>query len=99
MEGVAVAAAHRGRGVARAVLERVEQELRREQRLGLLTSGRAAGLYRHLGWQRWRGRTLVARPEGDVVDRDHGALLVRALAAQVDLDADVVCEPRAGSAW
>jgi aminoglycoside 2'-N-acetyltransferase I len=55
-----------------------------------------------VGWERWRGPTLVRRGAGTVrTALEDGAIMVLRFgaSADADLDAPLSCEPRPGADW
>lgn len=101
VEGVATAASHRGRGLGSAVMTEIGAVLRAEYELGALGTG-AYAFYEALGWERWRGPTLVRREGGDTRTAwEDGAIMVLRFgpSAGIDLAAPLSCEPRPGDDW
>jgi hypothetical protein len=75
--------------------------VRAQYELGALGTGEYA-FYESLGWERWRGPTLVRAEGGDIrTSWDDGAIMVLRFgrSADADLDAPISCEPRAGDDW
>ena len=101
VEAVAVAAAHRRRGVASAVVAGLEEVVRGAYDLGALgATDDGAALYAARGWQRWRGPTSVLGPAGTVrTPDDDGAVLVLPGAVPLDLDGSLTCDWRDGEVW
>ena len=101
VEAVAVAAAHRRRGVASAVVAGLEEVVRGAYDLGALgATDDGAALYAARGWQRWRGPTSVLGPAGTVrTPDDDGSVLVLPGAVPLDLDGSLTCDWRDGEVW
>lgn len=101
VEAVAVAVAHRRRGVASAVMDRLEDAVRGAYDLGALgATDEGAALYTARGWLCWRGPTSVLTPAGTVrTPEDDGAVLVLPGAVTLDLDESLTCDWRDGDAW
>jgi ribosomal protein S18 acetylase RimI-like enzyme len=80
---VYVSDSHRGRGVGRAVMERLIAEAKNcaapEQILLAVaaTQTAAAGLYRSLGFEKWGTEPAALKVGGDYVDEDHMILRIR----------------------
>ncbi len=101
VEGVAVREDWRGQGMGSAVLDAVEQVIRGGYPLGALSaSGAGARLYRPRGWVCWRGPTSVLSPDGLMrTAEDDGSVFVLPVEAEVDPDAQLVCDWRDGDVW
>jgi aminoglycoside 2'-N-acetyltransferase I len=102
VEGVATAPARQGRGLGSHVMGVVSDLLHREEfDMGALSTGNHA-FYERLGWERWRGPTFVRHGSALVrsEDDDDGVMVLRfGASANVDLDAPISCEARAGDDW
>jgi aminoglycoside 2'-N-acetyltransferase I len=101
VEGVATAAPYRGRGIGSAVMREIGALIRAEYELGALGTG-AYAFYEALGWERWRGPTLVRHGAETVRTswEDGGIMVLRfGHSADADLDAPLSCEPRPGDDW
>ena len=101
VEAIATAPACRRRGYASEVLGRINDLIREQYALGALSTGVPA-FYERLGWERWRGPTFVNGPRGleRTPDDDGGILILRTpRSAELDLDADIVADWRAGDVW
>lgn len=103
VEGVAVHAAHRGRGLGAAVMDRLEEIVRRAYTLGALSaSEEALTFYAARGWLPWRGATYTLGPSGpERTPDDDDAVFVLPVAggAAVDTGADLFCDWRDGDPW
>jgi aminoglycoside 2'-N-acetyltransferase I len=101
VEAVAVAAAHRRRGVGSALMDELEDAVLGGYDLGALgATDDGAALYAARGWQRWRGPTSVLTPAGTVRTLDDdGTVLVLPGAVALDLDGSLTCDWRDGDAW
>lgn len=107
VEAVAVRADARARGHGRVVMEALHGLVRERFDIGVLCAA-VDGYYDRLGWERWRGLTYVAGPAGleardgwvRTAEEDGGIFVLRtACTPELDLDAPIVCEPRAGDDW
>ena len=101
VEGLAVARAHRGRGLGgrlMAVLEAAADE--RYEIAALSTTDAAAPFYSGRGWLAWQGPTAVER-DGEVQRSpdDDGGVFVRPGTAVVDLAGELICDWRDGDVW
>lgn len=101
VEGVAVRADRRRRGYGAAMMEALEEVIRRSYQLGALgASDEGAALYTSRGWQRWRGKTWVLSPNGITrTADDDGDVWVLQGEATLDLDGDLTCDWREGDVW
>ncbi|MER7593513.1 MULTISPECIES: GNAT family N-acetyltransferase [Streptomyces] len=79
VEGVAVRADARRRGLGGAVMDALERVVDGTHRFGALSaSDEGAALYRGRGWRVWDGRIAVLGPDGTVpLPEEEGGLLVR----------------------
>lgn len=102
VEGVATRTAHRRRGLGSAVMRAVNDHIDATFELGALGTGEP-GFYERLGWRLWRGPTGVRGEDGSITPtpEDDGAVMVRLTPAspELDLDAQIACDPRAGDVW
>lgn len=102
LEGVAVRADHRGRGLGAALMGPLERVVRGAHQLGALASTEEAlGFYAARGWQRWRGPTSVLGPEGvrRTPDGDGAVFVLPSPGLALDLDGDLACDWRDGDVW
>jgi aminoglycoside 2'-N-acetyltransferase I len=101
VEAVAVDAAYRRRGHGAAVMDALEDVIRRAYDLGALTASDAgARLYERRGWTRWEGLTSALTPAGIVRTPDEdGSVWVLPLDARLDPDAELTCDWRTGDLW
>jgi aminoglycoside 2'-N-acetyltransferase I len=101
VEAVAVAASHRRRGLASAVMAELEEVIRRAYDLGALSATDAgAALYASRGWQLWRGPISALTPSGTVrTPHEDGALHVLPCAAALDLTGELTADWRDGDLW
>lgn len=89
------------RGIGTALLRRAGRLIADRFELGLLSTGEHA-FYSRLGWERWRGPTFVATPDGRVrtPDDDDGLMILRTAATPaLDLDREIVADWRTGDVW
>jgi aminoglycoside 2'-N-acetyltransferase I len=101
VEAVATASPHRRAGYGTAVMTHIGSLIHARYPLGALSTG-APNFYSALGWERWRGPTLVNTPQGRVrtPDDDGGIMILRTLRAPVlDLGGPIVCDWRPGDVW
>jgi aminoglycoside 2'-N-acetyltransferase I len=103
VEGVAVRADLRGRGYGAAVMDRLEDIIRRAYDLGALGAAEGAeGFHSARGWRVWQGRTSMLTPSGIVPTPDEdGSIFVLQVesGATLDLSGELVCDWREGGAW
>lgn len=101
VEGVAVHAAHRGRGHGDRVMAALERIIAGAYDLGALGStDEALGFYRRRGWIRWRGATSALTPAGVVRTPDaDDCVFVMPVTARLDPSGELVCDARDGDAW
>lgn len=105
LEAVAVREDWRGRGLAMAIMNGLEQVVRGAYHLGALSASEAGRpLYTARGWLPWQGATSVLSPDGVTrTTDDDGALFVLpvALPDGVDLDTrgEITCDWRDGDVW
>jgi aminoglycoside 2'-N-acetyltransferase I len=101
VEGVATAPGRHGGGLGSAVMQRINQLVRANYEFGALATGRHT-FYERVGWERWRGPTLVRRGD-DLVrtpDDDDAVMVMRfGPTADVDLALPLSCDMRAGDVW
>lgn len=102
VEAVAVRPDRQGRGLGRAVMERLAARIRDAYEIGVLSTG-APGFYARLGWERWRGPSFVVAATGErrrTPDEDDGLMVLRAgPGAALDLTLAISCAERAGDCW
>ena len=101
VEAVATAPAEQRRGYGSAVMREVNQHVRDTYELGALGTG-SQGFYERLGWQIWRGPTLVRTENGDMRTADEDGyilILTTPSTPPLDLSAPISCEWRPGDAW
>ena len=100
VEGVVVRAASRGRGLGRLVMAEVHRIVDAAYDLGALSStDDGLGFYPALGWLPWRGSSGVLTPDGVAPTPDEDLLVRPVAGVPLDLDGDLVCEPRGGDPW
>ena len=100
VEGVAVRADYRRRGIGAALMAALGDVIKRAYPLGALSaSDDGRSLYEALDWQAWRGQTFVQSPSGveRTPDEDGGILLLS--SASLDLDGSLACDWRSGDVW
>jgi aminoglycoside 2'-N-acetyltransferase I len=100
VEGVAVRAALRRRGVGRLLMAELDRLSIAYDVSALGASDDGVPFYRTLGWQQWRGALSALAPSGIVSTPDeHGAIFVRPGSAPLDLDGELTCDWRDGDVW
>ena len=101
VEAVAVREDCRGQGLARALLDGVEQVVRGAYQVGAASSpGTARGVYTRRGWLPWHGSTGVLSPDGPTrTPDDDGAVSVLPVGVRMDTSAELMCDWRAGRVW
>lgn len=101
VEGVAVREDCRGRGLAHALLDGVEQVIRGAYQVGAASSSEAARrVYAARGWLPWRGPTSVLAPAGPMrTPDDDGGVYVLPVGISLDTSAALACDWRAGDVW
>jgi aminoglycoside 2'-N-acetyltransferase I len=100
VEGVAVRADRRRRGVGGVVMSALEDVVRGAYPLGALSASEdALEFYAARGWQRWRGRTFAMTPTGveRTEEEDDGIFVLPVVP--LDLAADLTCDWRDGDVW
>jgi aminoglycoside 2'-N-acetyltransferase I len=100
VEAVCTDPERQGDGVGRLVMERLHEEIASRWVVALLSTGRATGFYKRLGWQRWLGPTYTQTRDGVVLD-GHEGLMVLSCDRSVALDRTltVTCQHRPGDVW
>jgi aminoglycoside 2'-N-acetyltransferase I len=103
VEAVATRGDQRGRGLATLVMREVGRVVGESYELGALGDGSGIpGFYQRLGWETWRGPTFVATSRGpERTPEEDGSILVLRTPATGELDpnAPIICDWRAGDAW
>ena len=101
VEGVAVRADRRRRGLGAALMEAVEQIVRSAYELGALSvTEDGEGLYAARGWHRWRGPTSALTPSGLARTPDNdGGIYVLPVTAALNLEGELTCDWRDGDVW
>ena len=101
VEGVAVRADRRRRGLGAAIMSELEQVIRSAYQLGALGASAEGGLlYASRGWQLWRGPSCALTPDGirRTADKD-GIIYVLPVSVPLDVSAELTCDWRPGSLW
>jgi aminoglycoside 2'-N-acetyltransferase I len=101
VEGVAVRADHRRRGVGAAMMAELERVARGAYEVAALgATDEAVPFYTSRGWLPWRGPTSALTPTGIArTTEDDGGVFVLPLAADLDLDGELTCDWRGGDVW
>jgi aminoglycoside 2'-N-acetyltransferase I len=101
VEAVATWPVHQRRGFATEVMRAVGGHIDGVFELGALDTG-VPGFYAPLGWEVWKGPTLVRTDAGPVrTANEDGAVMVRRTPTTpaLDLSAPISCEWRPGDVW
>ena len=101
VENVAVAASHRRRGVASALMAELERVVLAGHGAGFLgASDEGALLYERRGWRVWRGPLSVLTVTGvQRTPEEDGGVRVLDPGGVWDVEQDLVCEWRSGDVW
>lgn len=101
VEAVGVRDGHRRNGVGSAVMQPLEQIIRRGYAMGALgATDDAVPFYLARGWRQWRGPASALTPTGILPTPDEqGAIYVLPVAVPLDLDAEITCDWRDGDVW
>ena len=104
VEGLAVRADQRGRGVGGRLMTALEDVVVRGGfEMGALSAtAEAAGFYEARGWWRWQGPSSAFGPSGiEYTPEDDGAIFVLPLPAAglIDVDGALTCDWRDGELW
>lgn len=97
VEGVAVRADRRRRGVGGALMRALDPVLPTFHLAALCGTDAGIAFYEALGWQPWRGALSALTPAG-IVPSDE-LVHVRPLAVALDLDGELTCDWREGELW
>ena len=101
VEAVATVATHRRKGHGMTVMTHIVELIRGGYALGALSTGTPA-FYTRLGWEHWRGPTLVEGRAGrERTPDDDGAVMIlrTSQSPHLDLDGEIVCDWRPGDVW
>lgn len=103
VEGVAVRADRRGRGLGAAVMAMAETIVRSAYDFGALgAGGDVSDFYVHRGWRQWEGPTWVTAPGGPRrTEEDDGGVYVLPTPAgpELDFSGPLMCDWRPGDVW
>jgi aminoglycoside 2'-N-acetyltransferase I len=101
VEAVAVREDWRGQGLARALMDGVEQVVRGAYQLGALSASEMGReMYIGRGWLPWHGPTSVLAPTGLVrTPDDDGSVFVLPVTLELDPSAELTCDWREGDVW
>ena len=98
VESVATAPDQQSRGYTTAVMRRIAMEIAGFE-LGGLSTGIPA-FYERLGWEPWRGPLAIRTDDGlSPTPRDNAMVLRLPRTPELDLDAPMTAEWRAGELW
>ena len=98
VEAIATGENHRRQGCARAVMQRIAEEIQ-EFDLGALSPA-VTGLYISLGWQLWRGPLFIRSNAGLIATPDEQVMvLLLPKTPRLDLDWPLTAEWREGELW
>lgn len=99
VEGVAVRANCREAGLGAALMDSIEEVVRRSYDLGALNaSEEAAPFYAARGWKPWQGRLSALTPEGARATPDEN-VYVLPHHTPIDLTGNLTCDWREGDLW
>jgi aminoglycoside 2'-N-acetyltransferase I len=101
VENVVTRADRRGRGYATSVMRAVDDHVVANYELGALDTG-VHGFYERLGWERWRGPTLVRTADGPrrTPEEDDAVMVLRTpTTPPIDITEPISCDWRPGDAW
>jgi aminoglycoside 2'-N-acetyltransferase I len=101
VEAVATSVAHQRTGLGTQVMRDVADFIDAHFELGALGTS-SHSFYHRLGWDTWRGPSLVRTPAGlqATPDEDGYILVLRThLSPPLDLTAPISCDWRAGDVW
>ncbi|MGH2870411.1 MAG: GNAT family N-acetyltransferase [Solirubrobacteraceae bacterium] len=101
VEGVAVRADRRRRGLGATVMEALERVVRQAYELGALGATEAgAEFYAARGWELWRGATWALTPTGRIRTEDEDdCVFVLPVSAALELSGELTCDWRDGDSW
>ncbi|WP_123027404.1 GNAT family N-acetyltransferase [Mycolicibacterium stellerae] len=101
VEAVAVHEDWRGQGLARALMDAVEQVIRGGYQLGALSASEAGRpMYTARGWLPWRGATSVLTPTGvRPTPDDDTSIFVLPVSVELDTAEAITCDWRDGDVW
>jgi aminoglycoside 2'-N-acetyltransferase I len=101
VEGVAVRAGRRERGIGGSMMAALERVIRRAYDLGALgATDEAAHFYAARGWQQWLGPTSALTPSGiRRTAEDDGAVYVFPVDIPLSLGGELSCDWRDGDTW
>jgi aminoglycoside 2'-N-acetyltransferase I len=100
VEGVAVHAGTRRRGVGGALMAPLEQVARRAYDVAALaTSDDGAAFYAARGWLPWQGPTSALTPAGVVRTPDDDDCVLVLPGPDLDRTAELTCDWREGDPW
>jgi aminoglycoside 2'-N-acetyltransferase I len=100
VEGVAVRADLRRRGIGDALMAPLEQVARRAYDVtALATSDEGAAFYAARGWLPWQGPTSALTPDGVVRTPDDDDCVLVLRGSDLDRSAELTCDWREGDPW
>jgi aminoglycoside 2'-N-acetyltransferase I len=101
VEGVAVRADRRGRGIGGSMMTALEGVIRRAYDVGVLgATDDAADFYAARGWRLWQGPTYAMTPSGVVrTPEDDDDVFVLPVVIPLTLHGDIICDWRDGDVW
>lgn len=101
VEAVATAPALQGKGLGTRVMREVGSYVQDRYELGALGTG-SHRFYERLGWATWKGPSSVRTPSGErPTPEEDGYIMVLStpLSPDLELDAPISCDWRAGDVW
>lgn len=101
VEGVAVHADHRRRGVGSTVMRPLEDVIRGAYELGALSaSDGAVAFYAARGWQPWSGTASVLAPSGTMpTPGEEDSIFLLPVTVEPAAGGDLACDWRNGDVW
>jgi aminoglycoside 2'-N-acetyltransferase I len=101
VEGMAVGAPWRRRGIGGAVMAALERVIRGAYDLGALAATvEGMAFYTGRGWRRWEGPSYALTPGGiERTASSDGAIHVLPVVVPLDLSASLTCDWRDGEVW
>jgi aminoglycoside 2'-N-acetyltransferase I len=101
VEGLAVRADRRGRGLGGVLMTALEQVIRNAYDIGALsTTEQAADFYSARGWTLWLGPSSTFTPRGiERTPDEDGGIHVLPVSGTVDVHGELTCDWREGDLW
>jgi aminoglycoside 2'-N-acetyltransferase I len=101
VEGVAVRADRRRRGIGGALMDALVRVIRGAYEVSALgATDEAVALYTAHGWRRWEGRLFAITPDGVVrSEEEEGFVYVLPVTVELDFAGELTCDWRDGDVW